>query len=49
MSDRLAHTEPLLRVENVRKYYLSTKGILLARTIGWIKAVDGISFTIRSG
>src|SRR6516225_5877573 len=49
MSDRLADTEPLLRVENLRKYYPFSKGILLARTLGRIKAVDDISFTIRSG
>src|SRR6516162_4924002 len=49
MSDRLADTEPLLRVENLRKYYPFGKGILLARTLGRIKAVDDISFTIRRG
>src|SRR5262245_26468394 len=49
MSDRLADTEPLLRVENLRKYYPFNKGILLARRLGCIKAVDDISFTIRSG
>jgi ABC-type oligopeptide transport system ATPase subunit len=36
-------------VQNLRKYYLFNKGILLARTLGSIKAVDDISFTIRSG
>src|SRR5262252_2727022 len=49
MSDRLADTEPLLRVENLRKSYPFSKGIVLARTLGCIKAVDDISFTIRSG
>jgi oligopeptide/dipeptide ABC transporter ATP-binding protein len=49
MSDRLADTEPLLRVENLRKSYRFSKGVVLARTLGCIKAVDDISFTIRSG
>ncbi len=38
--------EPLLRVENLRKYYPFTQGILFARKIGEVKAVDDISFAI---
>jgi oligopeptide/dipeptide ABC transporter ATP-binding protein len=41
--------EPLLRVEHLRKYYPFTKGVLLARTLGEVKAVDDISFTIAAG
>jgi oligopeptide/dipeptide ABC transporter ATP-binding protein len=41
--------EPLLRVERLRKYYPFTKGVLFARTIGEVKAVDDISFTIAPG
>ena len=41
--------EPLLRVERLRKYYAVTKGILFARTIGQVKAVDDISFSIEAG
>ena len=41
--------EPLLRVEHLRKYYPFTKGVLLAVTIGEVKAVDDISFTIAAG
>jgi oligopeptide/dipeptide ABC transporter ATP-binding protein len=40
---------PLLRVENLRKHYPFTRGVLLARSLGQVKAVDGISFTIESG
>jgi len=40
---------PLLRVENVRKHFALTKGILLTRVLGHIKAVDGVSFDIRAG
>jgi oligopeptide/dipeptide ABC transporter ATP-binding protein len=42
-------TEPLLRVESLRKYFPFTKGILFAKTIGMVKAVDDISFTINAG
>ncbi len=49
MTPEQASAEPLLRVENVRKYYPFAKGVLLARTLGQIKAVDGVSFSIRPG
>jgi oligopeptide/dipeptide ABC transporter ATP-binding protein len=42
-------SEPLLRVHRLRKHYSVTKGILLARTIGQVKAVDDISFTVQVG
>jgi len=41
--------EPLLRVERLRKHFALTKGILFARTLGHIKAVDDVSFEIRAG
>jgi oligopeptide/dipeptide ABC transporter ATP-binding protein len=41
--------EPLLRVEHLKKYYPFTKGILLAKTLGHVKAVDDVSFTINPG
>jgi oligopeptide/dipeptide ABC transporter ATP-binding protein len=40
---------PLLRVEGLRKHFPLTKGILFARTLGYIKAVDDVSFEIRAG
>ncbi len=42
-------TDTLLRVTNLRKHYPFTKGILFARTVGHVKAVDDISFTIAAG
>ena len=42
-------TEPLLRVEHLKKHYAVTKGILFAKTLGQVKAVDDISFTLRAG
>jgi len=41
--------EPLLRVEGLRKHFPLTRGILFARTLGYIKAVDDVSFEIRAG
>ena len=41
--------KPLLRVENVRKHFAFTKGILFSRTLGHVKAVDDVSFEIRAG
>jgi peptide/nickel transport system ATP-binding protein/oligopeptide transport system ATP-binding protein len=36
----------LLEVKGLRKYFPVTKG-LLAKTVGWVKAVDDISFAIK--
>lgn len=41
--------EPLLRIEGLKKHYPVTKGILFSRTLGHVKAVDGISFSLRAG
>jgi oligopeptide/dipeptide ABC transporter ATP-binding protein len=41
--------EPLIRVEDLRKYFPVTKGLVLMKTIGQVQAVDGISFAIRQG
>jgi oligopeptide/dipeptide ABC transporter ATP-binding protein len=38
----------LLEVENLKKYFPVKKGIL-SRTVGEVRAVDGISFTINRG
>lgn len=39
----------LLNVENLKMWFPITQGIVIQRRIGDIKAVDGISFFIRSG
>jgi oligopeptide/dipeptide ABC transporter ATP-binding protein len=38
----------LFRVEDLKKYFPIHKG-LLGKTVGYVHAVDGVSFTIRSG
>ncbi len=40
--------EALLEGREITKHYPVTKG-LLRRTVGWVKAVDGVSFTIERG
>jgi len=39
----------LLRVENLVKHFTSTRGVVLSRTAGQVRAVDGLSFSIRRG
>ena len=39
---------PLIQVENLKKYY-PIKGGLTSRTTGYVKAVDGVSFSIKEG
>lgn len=41
-------TEPLLRVEALKKYFPVTRG-LLGRTVEHVRAVDGVSFDIAPG
>jgi oligopeptide/dipeptide ABC transporter ATP-binding protein len=43
------NAEPLLKVEQVRKHFALTKGILFTKVLGHIKAVDDISFEIPAG
>ena len=40
---------PLLSLEHVKKHYAVTKGIVFAKTLGYVKAVDDVSFSIRTG
>ena len=40
--------EPLLEVRSLKKYF-AVGGSLLGRRRGWVKAVDGVSFTINQG
>jgi oligopeptide/dipeptide ABC transporter ATP-binding protein len=39
----------ILRVKHLKKHFAVTKGLLVMKVIGWVKAVDGISFSIREG
>ncbi|MBN1933516.1 MAG: dipeptide ABC transporter ATP-binding protein [Anaerolineae bacterium] len=45
----MAEREVLVRVENLKKYFPITRGIIFQRQIGAIKAVDGVSFNVYRG
>jgi oligopeptide transport system ATP-binding protein len=47
--ESLAEAEPLLRVEGLKMHFPVTEGLFLKRTVGQVKAVDGISFTVAPG
>lgn len=42
-------SEPLLQVRNLKKHFPVTRGLLLRKTIGSLKAVDDVSLTIGQG
>jgi len=41
--------ESLVRVENLSKHFPVTRGILIQRVVGAVRAVDNVSFTIEAG
>ncbi len=41
--------EPLLVVENLKKYFPIKEGFLIDRTVDYVRAVDDVSFEIRQG
>jgi oligopeptide/dipeptide ABC transporter ATP-binding protein len=41
--------ETILETKNVKRHYPVTKGLLFAKTLGWIKAVDGVDIHIGAG
>lgn len=42
-------SEALLEISGLKKYFPITRGLIRSRTLGWVKAVDGISFSIPPG
>jgi len=48
-SERLSGREVVLSVENLEKQYSVTAGAVVQRVIGTVKAVSGVSFTVRKG
>ncbi|MEU7524761.1 dipeptide ABC transporter ATP-binding protein [Saccharothrix sp. NPDC042600] len=39
----------LLEVRGLVKHFPVKRGVLFKQTIGWVRAVDGVSFTLRAG
>jgi len=44
-----ANAEPLLVVKNLKKYFPIKGGVILDRTVDYVRAVDDVSFTVRAG
>ena len=42
-------TNELIRVDNLKKYFPVTKGLIMMKTIGYVQAVDGVNFSINEG
>jgi len=41
--------EPLIEGRDLKKHFPITQGLALQRVVGWVRAVDGVSFAIRPG
>src|SRR4029453_16321824 len=39
----------LLQVRNLKMYFPITQGIILQRQVGWVRAVDDITFSVKRG
>ena len=48
-SRRRRDRENLLEVEGLRKHFPVTRGVIVERTVSTVRAVDGISFSVREG
>ena len=44
-----AQGEPLLVVKNLKKYFPIRSGVLIDRTVDYVRAVDDVSFEVRAG
>ena len=40
---------PILRVEGLKKHFPVTQGLLWTKVVGWVQAVDSISFSVAEG
>src|SRR6266550_3541551 len=53
MEARMEASQPagdeLLAVENVKKYFPITRGIIFKKQIAQVQAVDGVSFSVKQG
>lgn len=42
-------TEPIVRVDHLKKYFPVTKGLIMQKVVGQVQAVDDVSFDINEG
>src|SRR5919197_1066613 len=45
----MSRGEALLRVEGLEKHFPIKHGVVFERTVGYVKAVDGVSFELAEG
>lgn len=48
-SNTAVETADLIKVENLKKHYPVTSGLIFQKTVGAVKAIDGVSFSIPEG
>src|SRR5947207_14273158 len=48
-TDTAVASKTLLDVRDLKMYFPLTRGIVLQRVVGYVRAVDGISFLIEQG
>src|SRR5579885_941689 len=48
-SSAVAESKPLVDIRNLKMYFPLTRGIVFQRLVGYVRAVDGVSFTIQRG
>ncbi|HEU0167390.1 MAG TPA: dipeptide ABC transporter ATP-binding protein [Chloroflexota bacterium] len=41
--------QPVLEAQHIKKHFPVTKGLAIQRTVGWVRAVDDVSFVVRPG
>src|SRR2546425_11400608 len=49
MADTLVASKTLVDVRDLKMYFPLTRGIVLQRVVGYVRAVDGVSFSIERG
>jgi oligopeptide/dipeptide ABC transporter ATP-binding protein len=40
---------PVLQVQGLKKHFAVTQGVVWTKVLGWVKAVDGVSFSVPEG
>src|SRR5258707_10747176 len=49
MVDTLVASKTLVDVRDLKMYFPLTRGIVLQRVVGYVRAVDGVTFSIERG
>src|SRR6266852_2193639 len=49
MAETLVASQTLVDIRDLKMYFPLTQGIILQRVIGYVRAVDGVSFSIERG